>query len=171
MNEKIMNWSSAALYNSKIFAHDDVKARLLTDFKHVRLTDETGAPLALIDTLGCDLDECKGTLLPVDLKRFRFFCNFLFNGSCSLADEDGSVSNEGEALVVMKYLEELLASGVHESQIAVITPYYAQVKLLREKAQLAQRKDVKINTVDGFQVFFNSLNQVFFIIRDARRKL
>lgn len=55
-----MNWSSAALYDAKIFAHEDVKTRLLTDFEHVRSTDETTAPLVLIDTQGCDLDECKG---------------------------------------------------------------------------------------------------------------
>lgn len=59
--------------------------------------------------------------------------------------------NEGEVQVVLKYAEELLNAGVPENQIAVITPYYAQVKLLRENMKKANR-EIKVNTVDGFQV-------------------
>jgi predicted nucleic acid binding AN1-type Zn finger protein len=124
MNEKIMDWSSKALYDSKIFAHPDVKDRVMTDFPNIQKTEETSSPLVLIDTQGCDMDDFK--------------------------DAEGSTSNEGEAHVIAKYIAELISLGVTENQIAVITPYYAQVKLLRTVIHCTL-PNIKVNTVDGFQ--------------------
>ena len=75
----------------------------LSGLPGVLTTDETLAPMVLIDTAGCEMGEAK--------------------------DEAGSTLNEGEALVVRSHLARLLKAGVKESQIAVITPYNAQVSV------------------------------------------
>lgn len=43
-------------------------------------------------------------------------------------DEAGSTWNEGEALVVREHLRRLLEAGLQQIQLAVITPYNAQVR-------------------------------------------
>lgn len=62
-------------------------------------------PLLLIDTAGCNLQEL------------------------NIADEL-SKGNEGEADVVAHYVEQLIGCGLPAKEIAVITPYNLQVKLL-----------------------------------------
>jgi superfamily I DNA and/or RNA helicase len=49
---------------------------------------------------------------------------------------------------VVKRIERLLALGVQPADIAVITPYAAQARLLRERIDAA---GLEIDTVDGFQ--------------------
>ncbi len=56
--------------------------------------------------------------------------------------------NPLEAELVIKKVDELLACGVSPADIAVISPYSAQVKLLRDKIK---RPDIEIDSVDGFQ--------------------
>eukprot|EP01125_Pyxidicula_operculata_P017334 TRINITY_DN606_c1_g2_i1.p1 TRINITY_DN606_c1_g2~~TRINITY_DN606_c1_g2_i1.p1 ORF type:complete len:942 (-),score=217.78 TRINITY_DN606_c1_g2_i1:198-3023(-) len=124
MNEKIMEWSSRYLYDSKLKAHECVAHHLLSDLEGVKTTDNTKVPLILIDTLRCFLDEQQ--------------------------DSEGSKYNEGEANIVKKYITDLVSSGVEERHISVITPYFAQVRFIRNLI----RKDypmVEVNTVDGFQ--------------------
>lgn len=60
--------------------------------------------------------------------------------------ESGEISkyNPGEAEIVEKFVSELRGYGV--SDIAVITPYNAQVELLRNSF-----KELEVATVDGFQ--------------------
>lgn len=54
--------------------------------------------------------------------------------------------NEGEAELVAKKVTELLERGVPRDTLGVITPYAAQVRLLRSLIE-----DVEVHTVDGFQ--------------------
>jgi superfamily I DNA and/or RNA helicase len=64
-------------------------------------------------------------------------------------EPDGeSRMNPQEAELVIKKVDELLSSGVLPEQIAVISPYSAQVKLLRE---LIKQPAIEIDSVDGFQ--------------------
>lgn len=42
-------------------------------------------------------------------------------------DEEDSTMNEGEAEVAMAHAKRLIQSGVHASDIGIITPYAAQV--------------------------------------------
>ncbi len=49
---------------------------------------------------------------------------------------------------MLKKVQALLASGLTASEIAVITPYSAQVRLLRERFK---QLEVEIDSVDGFQ--------------------
>lgn len=69
---------------------------------------------------------------------------------------DGSFFNEGEVRVLCKHLEEEWGSAPASApvQIGVISPYSAQVALLKELLQaqpLPSHIQLKISTVDGFQ--------------------
>jgi len=124
MNTKIMKWSSWALYNRKLSAHDSVANHLLSDIENVKTNENTTSPLVLIDTVGCNMTETE--------------------------DSEGSKSNEGEATVVLNYVSTLIQSGIREKMISIISPYYAQVRLLRGMVK-KKFPNIEINTVDGFQ--------------------
>ncbi|XP_047172883.1 DNA-binding protein SMUBP-2 [Vigna umbellata] len=126
MHELIMDWSSKELYNSKIKAHASVSAHMLYDLDSVKRTSSTEPTLLLVDTAGCDMEEKK--------------------------DEEDSTFNEGEAEVTVAHAKRLVQSGVLPSDIGIITPYAAQVVLLKMLKNKEDRlKDVEISTVDGFQ--------------------
>ncbi|GMM38514.1 bifunctional ATP-dependent DNA helicase/ssDNA endodeoxyribonuclease [Saccharomycopsis crataegensis] len=59
------------------------------------------------------------------------------------------VDNPVEGVLIYEIVESLLACGVHESSIGVMSLYRAQIRLLTRK--LYQRKDVEILTADRFQ--------------------
>ncbi|KAG2687031.1 hypothetical protein I3760_09G034700 [Carya illinoinensis] len=126
MHELIMNWSSKELYGSKIKAHPSVAAHMLFDLEDVKRTTSTEPTILLIDIAGCDMDEKK--------------------------DEEDSTLNEGEAEVAIAHAKRLVQSGVQASDIGIITPYAAQVVLLKIlKSNEEKLKHVEISTVDGFQ--------------------
>ncbi|KAJ6699958.1 CATION/H + ANTIPORTER [Salix purpurea] len=126
MHELIMNWSSKELYNSKIKAHPSVAAHTLFDLEGVKRSSSTEPTLLLVDIAGCDMEEKK--------------------------DEEESTMNEGEAEVAVAHAKRLVQSGVQASDIGIITPYAAQVVLLRIlKNNDDKLKDMEISTVDGFQ--------------------
>ncbi|KAJ7976814.1 DNA-binding protein SMUBP-2 [Quillaja saponaria] len=126
MHELIMEWSSKELYSSKVKAHSSVAAHMLSDLDNVKRTSTTEPTLLLIDITGCDMEEKK--------------------------DEEDSTLNEGEAEVAMAHAKRLVQSGVHASDIGIITPYAAQVVLLKMlKSNEDRLKELEISTVDGFQ--------------------
>ncbi|XP_048142069.1 DNA-binding protein SMUBP-2 isoform X2 [Rhodamnia argentea] len=126
MHELIMNWSSKELYDSKIEAHSSIAAHRLFDLEDVKSSSSTEPTLLLIDIAGCDMEEKK--------------------------DEEESTLNEGEAEVAIAHAKRLVSSGVSASDIGVITPYAAQVVLLKMlKGNENKLKDMEISTVDGFQ--------------------
>ncbi|XP_048225846.1 DNA-binding protein SMUBP-2 isoform X3 [Ricinus communis] len=126
MHELIMNWSSKELYNSKIKAHPSIAAHMLSDLEGVKRSSATEPTLLLIDIAGCDMEEKK--------------------------DEEESTLNEGEADVAVAHAKRLVENGVQASDIGIITPYAAQVVLLKIlRSNEDKLKDVEISTVDGFQ--------------------
>uniref|UniRef100_A0A7C9ADE8 DNA helicase n=2 Tax=Opuntia streptacantha TaxID=393608 RepID=A0A7C9ADE8_OPUST len=126
MHELIMDWSSKELYDSKIKAHASVAAHRLYDLEDVKKTPATEPTLLLIDTAGCDMEEKK--------------------------DEEDSTLNEGEADVAIAHAKRLVESGVRASDIGIITPYNAQVVLLKMlRSNVDKLKEMEISTVDGFQ--------------------
>ncbi|XVE75645.1 hypothetical protein DITRI_Ditri12bG0109700 [Diplodiscus trichospermus] len=126
MHELIMNWSSNELYNGKIKAHPSVAAHMLFDLENVKKSSSTEPTLLLIDIAGCEMEERK--------------------------DEEESTLNEGEAEVSISHAKRLVQSGVPASDIGIITPYAAQVVLLKMlKSNEDKLKDLEISTVDGFQ--------------------
>ncbi|CAN1842998.1 DNA-binding protein SMUBP-2 [Linum perenne] len=126
MHELIMNWSSKELYDSKIKAHPSVAAHALCDLEGVNKSSSTEPTLLLVDIAGCDMEEKK--------------------------DEEDSTLNEGEAKVAIAHAKRLVLSGVQASDIGIITPYAAQVILLKIlRGSEDKLKEVEISTVDGFQ--------------------
>jgi superfamily I DNA and/or RNA helicase len=67
------------------------------------------------------------------------------------AADDPSTSNPGQAERCAREVHRLLARGLPPEQIAVITPYLAQARLLRDALREAVEQGLEIGTVDGFQ--------------------
>lgn len=121
MHEAIMAFSSGEFYDAALVAHESVRGHLLADLPGVKACAPTQAPVQFIDTAGAGFDE---------------------------EVESGGESrfNPQEADVVVRQVRGLLEAGVAPDAIAVIAPYAAQVRLLREKLP-----EVDVDSVDGFQ--------------------
>ncbi|CBF79824.1 hypothetical protein AN7652.2 [Aspergillus nidulans FGSC A4] len=135
MHENIMRFPSDELYESKLIAAESVKSRLLKDLPYnVHETDDTKEPVVFWDTQGGDFPE------KVDDEEFA--------KKESLLGE--SKSNEMEALVVARHVDNLVQAGVRPEDIAVITPYNGQLAVL---SQMLREKypDLELGSVDGFQ--------------------
>ena len=123
MHEQIMRFSSAEFYESSLIAAESVREHLLADLPDVTASPLTQTPLRFFDTAGSGCDE--------------------------QSEEQGtSLQNPGEAAFVARQVEELIAAGVAPTDVAVITPYAAQARLLRD---LIDAPGVEVDTVDGFQ--------------------
>jgi superfamily I DNA and/or RNA helicase len=83
----------------------------------------TASALEFIDTAGADYDE-------------------------EVEPSGESRLNRGEANLVCRKVQQLLQAGVAAETIAVIAPYAAQVRLLRERLT---SPGLEIDSVDGFQ--------------------
>lgn len=157
MNDLIMSYSSSALYRGKLTSDESVKEHLLTDLLASRsslssyqqstlpasssstsessqldsaqqpasqLEEYLKNPLVLVDTAGCSFEESGG------------------------ANE--SKWNEGEAKVVVALVSRLIAAGVAPKDVGIISPYNAQVDLLRNRLR-PQYAEIEIASVDSFQ--------------------
>ncbi len=138
MHEKIMRFPSDELYDSKLIAADSVKLRLLKDLKQdplVEETEDTIEPLVFWDTQGGDFPE--------------------------KSDEEGtgkkgkglmseSKSNAMEAALVELHVKNLVEAGVKPEDIAVVTPYNAQLALMSGPLKEAF-PGIELGSVDGFQ--------------------
>ncbi len=122
MNRQIMDFSSAEFYNGSLQADVSVQDHLLCDLVGVVGADLTNTAVTFIDTAGAAYDDMQ----PRDS-----------NSRC----------NPEEAALVVKKVGQLLEAHVPANCIAVITPYSAQVELLREQLPDA----IEIGSVDGFQ--------------------
>jgi len=123
MHEAIMQFSSAQFYNHTLIADESVRHHLLSGLPHVESTPLTSEPLTFIDTAGAGYDEEEET-------------------------DGSSRRNPAEGRLVLKKVRELREAGVAAREIAVIAPYAAQVRWLRDEVQ---DPAVEIDTVDGFQ--------------------
>ncbi|MCB0111639.1 MAG: hypothetical protein KDE53_37205, partial [Caldilineaceae bacterium] len=126
MHHQIMAFPSQQLYGDALLAHHTVADHLLQDLPHVHATPLTATPLQLIDTAGADYSET--------------------------VEEDGeSRFNEQEARLVARKVTELLNAGLLPTQIAVISPYTAQVRLLRDMLATYLDQGLEIGSIDGMQ--------------------
>jgi superfamily I DNA and/or RNA helicase len=123
MHEAIMAFSSQQFYDGALQAHESVRGHLLCDLEKVVADPLTQAALEFVDTAGAGYDE---------------------------EVEPGSESrrNPQEAFLVARKTRALLAAGVSPESLAVIAPYAAQVRLLREQLPIP---GLEIDSVDGFQ--------------------
>ncbi|KAF2202417.1 P-loop containing nucleoside triphosphate hydrolase protein [Delitschia confertaspora ATCC 74209] len=137
MHEKIMRFPSDELYESKLIAANSVKARLLKDLPYaVKDTEDTREPLVFWDTQGGDFPE---KTEDDDIGK---------KGKGMSWGE--SKSNEAEAALVKMHIGNLIEAGVKEEDIAVVTPYNAQLAVL---SQLLKESypGIELGSVDGFQ--------------------
>ena len=123
MHAAIMSFSSAEFYESTLIAHASVQAHLLQDIPQVIPVELTTTPLQFIDTAGAGYDE-------------------------ELEPDGESRRNPAEAELVGRKIQALLEAGVSPRDIAVIVPYAAQARLLRQQLPI---DGLEIDTVDGFQ--------------------
>jgi hypothetical protein len=124
MHEAIASFSSAEFYSDELIADESVAAHRLCDLPGVRLEPLTESPVQFIDTAGASYDE-------------------------ELEEDTASRFNPQEASLAVRKARALLEAGVQPSQIAIIAPYRAQVRLLRDR--LADVPGLEVDSVDGFQ--------------------
>ncbi|KAK7745084.1 hypothetical protein SLS53_003319 [Cytospora paraplurivora] len=145
MHERIMRFPSDELYDSRLIAADAVKDRLLKDLPYeVEANDDTTEPLIFIDTQGGDFPEKEEEEESAKSTK------------ASLYGE--SKSNEMEAALVKQHVRSLVNAGVRAEDIAVVTPYNAQITdraRLIKLAVLAPLKEaftgIELGSIDGFQ--------------------
>jgi ATP-dependent RNA/DNA helicase IGHMBP2 len=123
MHEAIMAFPSAEFYGGALRADDSVARHRLSELPGVRAEPLTEAPVQFIDTAGAGYDE--------------------------EPEPDGeSRLNPCEAALVARKVRALFDAGVRPEDVAVIAPYAAQVRRLRELLPVA---GLEIDSVDGFQ--------------------
>lgn len=136
MHESIMRFPSDELYEGKLIAAEGVKDRLLKDLPYeVHETEDTSEPLVFWDTQGGDFPE--RTEEEGASKKGR-----------GLMSE--SKSNEMEAALVKLHVQNLVDAGVKPEDIAVVTPYNAQLALMSGPLKEAF-PGIELGSVDGFQ--------------------
>lgn len=123
MNESIMQFSSQQFYDGELIADASIKSHRLCDLPSVETDEETEKVLEFWDTAGAGWDE-------------------------ELEPDGLSKRNPKEATWIVNQVRELTDRGVSAEEIAIIAPYAAQVRMLRDRLQL---EGLEIDTVDGFQ--------------------
>jgi ATP-dependent RNA/DNA helicase IGHMBP2 len=128
MHENIMRFSSDYFYNSKLVAHESVKASLLRPNQ---------PPVEFIDTAGCSYNEKQD---PETLSRLNEEEAQLLIHQMEVLAEEISVNT---------WIDEKITLGI-------ITPYRAQVDYLQKLAESSVILEplfgfIAINTVDAFQ--------------------
>lgn len=122
MHDDIMRFSSEHFYDDELTADESVVAHRLCDLPNVKESEFTSAPVTFIDTAGAGWEEEQ--------------------------EPDGeSRRNPEEGRLVLRKANELHEAGLPLSDIAVIAPYAAQVRWLRQHGD----RRLEIDTVDGFQ--------------------
>ena len=123
MHRAIMDFPSREFYGARLQADPSVCEHVLANLPGVVASGSTQLPIEFIDTAGASFDE--------------------------EVEPDGvSRLNRQEAALVCRKVQGLLNCGVAAGDIAVIAPYAAQVRLLREQLPVP---GLEIDSVDGFQ--------------------
>ncbi|KAF6232741.1 hypothetical protein HO173_008955 [Letharia columbiana] len=146
MHEKIMRFPSDEMYDSQLLAAPAVATRLLTTLPYeVQDTDDTTEPLVFYDTQGGDFPEAISPSPPPPADDGRN------PRKASLLPND-SKSNPSEALLVRRHVGRLVDAGVRAEDVAVVTPYNAQLAHLSRDLGLTERfPGLELGSVDGFQ--------------------
>lgn len=134
MHERVMRFSSDYFYDGQLVADDYVAGHLLEHMPGVEASPMTCEPVEFFDTAGAGWDEM-------------------------LEPEGLSKLNEKEAEFVVFKVRQLLRCGVDVANIAIIAPYAAQVRKLREcfrsikdeNGEMSSLAEIETGTVDGFQ--------------------
>ena len=126
MNKSIMAWSNEKFYGGQLRAHASVADWCI----------EGEEPVVFVDTAGFGLLETSASEQQGD-------------GIKSLLVAEESKLNEGEAELALKHAQHLIKQyNLEAHQIAIISPYSAQVSHLRATCSL---DGLEIGSIDGFQ--------------------
>ncbi|QDG49456.1 AAA family ATPase [Persicimonas caeni] len=124
MHECLMTFPSETKYDGQLVAADAVVEHTLDELDGVVADPVRTGPLVFVDTAGKGWDEER-------------------------SEEDPSSSNPAQAERTAAEVRRLVSRCVSPDDIAVISPYFAQVRRLRKL--LDDVPGVEIDTVDGFQ--------------------
>lgn len=123
MHEDIMEYSSKCFYGGSLQADETVRTHLLTDLVAPPHLEMLQSPVTFVDTAGAGWEEEQ--------------------------EVDGeSRFNVQEARWILQQVRELCSTGIAPKDVAIIAPYAAQVRWLRQNCPF---KAIEIDTVDGFQ--------------------
>ncbi len=123
MHEDIMEYSSQCFYGGSLQADETVRTHLLTDLVDPPHLEMLQSPVTFVDTAGASWEEEQ--------------------------EIDGeSRFNVREAKWILQQVRELCSTGIAPKDVAIIAPYSAQVRWLRQNCPF---KAIEIDTVDGFQ--------------------
>ena len=128
MHEDIMAFPSAEFYGGQLTAHPSVAGHGLTDLPHYLGQATMATPLHFLDTAGANYDE--------------------------ETEEGGeSLLNRHEAQLVSELVGEYLAAGLAPQDLGIISPYAAQVRLLKRvlTSQDNVYSGIEVESIDGFQ--------------------
>ncbi|EIN14507.1 P-loop containing nucleoside triphosphate hydrolase protein [Punctularia strigosozonata HHB-11173 SS5] len=134
MHAHINAFPSKTLYSNKLIPHPTVANHLLRDLPNIATSendldlDALETPVVFFDTAGCEYHERT-------------------DGD----GDEGSKCNENEASVVKHWVETLVGAGILPDQIAIVTPYQAQVQLLTSVLRPTFGSDLEIGSIDGMQ--------------------
>ncbi|MEM9588796.1 MAG: ATP-binding protein, partial [Planctomycetota bacterium] len=123
MHQMIMRHSSDQFYDGSLVADASVRDHRLSDLPDVAEEPAGDLPVMFIDTAGAGYEE-------------------------QLEPDGESKLNPQEGQLVLRLVRELTDAGVRADQIAIIAPYAAQVRWLRNRLELP---GLQVDTVDGFQ--------------------
>jgi hypothetical protein len=142
MNALISDWASSQMYESKLHAHSSVATHTLRDILSNNADASHGASHA--DTVSAPGGEPNGEApVPVLV--------LLDTADCEMEEQPsdtGSHRNIREAEVVARQVHLLVKAGVHPSQIGVITPYNAQLDVLKQLLLYPADADTQHQEVD-----------------------
>jgi superfamily I DNA and/or RNA helicase len=124
MHETIMGFSSQQFYNGSLQADESVRAHTIEELPGIQPSTVTGKPLMFVDTVGAGYEEAWNDLLE-------------------------SRENVGEAKLALYLYQQLRDSGVPAKSIALLTPYVAQARMLKQLA--GYEEGIEIGSIDGYQ--------------------
>ncbi len=131
MHEHIMDFSSRRFYDTALVADPSVARHVLKDLANVKAEGLDTTPVVFLDTAGLGYEE---------------------------EVEEGTESryNPQEAKLVVAELDRLIQAGLSSAEIAIISPYSAQVKFLTgmifgDKGEPGELAGLEIDSVDAFQ--------------------
>ena len=126
MHALLMSFPSESMYQGRLEADPSVSTRTLEELPGVIADPERSAPWTLVDTSGTGWDEAVET-------------------------ESQSTYNRELAARTAAEVRRLLARGVSAADVAAITPYAAQVRLLKTLLADVVAQGLEVGSVDGFQ--------------------
>lgn len=126
MHEALMAFPSRSMYQGRLRAAPNVAHHVLSELPGVATDPLRRGPLCFVDCAGKGYAETR-------------------------SDDDPSTCNPAQAERVAREVRRLLSRGLSTAACAVITPYLAQVRLLRDALRPAVDAGLEIDTVDAFQ--------------------